>query len=180
MNNTITTIKSTTPYAPVANYTGYGWQGKLYDPKLSIVEISQFVKGILKKQYPTCTFSIRTQRYSGGQSLSVQLMKSDFTPFATPDLSKLEKYNNGCLTDAEKLEYWNRAIEKGSHGINQYYIKDDYMLNEKGMELFQFVNKLICAYNYDDSDGQIDYFNTNFYYDIGIGRWNKAFTLITK
>ena len=31
------------------------------------------------------------------------------------------------------------------------------------------------SYNYDDSDGMVDYFNTNFYGYVHIGKWDKPY-----
>ena len=40
-----------------------------------------------------------------------------------------------------------------------------------------FLNNCATAYNYDDSDSQTDYFDTNFYYSLAIGKWDKPFTI---
>ena len=45
------------------------------------------------------------------------------------------------------------------------------MLNAEGKELVQAANQIIKAYNSDDSNAMVDYFDTNFYYDIKI-KWN--------
>src|SRR5699024_7860683 len=40
------------------------------------------------------------------------------------------------------------------------------------------VVELINSYRYDDSDGMIDYFDTNFYYDVSVGKWDKPFKVV--
>ena len=52
--------------------------------------------------------------------------------------------------------------------INQYHIDKENMLNEDGKELVSVANRVIKAYNYDDSNAQVDYFDTNFYYTIRV------------
>lgn len=54
--------------------------------------------------------------------------------------------------------------------INHYYIDEEPKLNDRGKELIKAANKIIRAYNRDDSNAQVDYFDTNFYYDIKI-KW---------
>lgn len=54
--------------------------------------------------------------------------------------------------------------------INHHYIGEEPKLNERGKELTKAANEVIRAYNRDDSNAQVDYFDTNFYYDIKI-KW---------
>lgn len=54
--------------------------------------------------------------------------------------------------------------------INHYYINDEALLNEKCKELVNAANEVILAFNKDDSNSMVDYFDTNFYYDIKI-KW---------
>lgn len=58
--------------------------------------------------------------------------------------------------------------DRPTHQINQYYINEDIMLNNKSVELLEAVNQVIKAFNYDDSNAMVDYFDTNFYYTINI------------
>ena len=66
-----------------------------------------------------------------------------------------------------------------SHGegysqVNTYWIDDHY----KGIEK-DFLNDLKSAMKgnkwYDNSNAQIDYFDTAYYIDINIGKWNKPY-----
>jgi len=70
-----------------------------------------------------------------------------------------------------------KAIEKGHHDVNQYHFMTDEYLTDDAKAFFQFVIRATQAYNYDDSDSMIDYFDTNFYSHFAIGKWDKAFTL---
>ena len=40
---------------------------------------------------------------------------------------------------------------------------------------FTDITKFMNGYNYDDSDAMIDYFDTNFYMNLAIGKWDKPF-----
>ena len=72
---------------------------------------------------------------------------------------------------------------KHTHGegysqVNTYWIDDHY----KGIEK-DFLNDLKSAMKgnkwYDNSNAQIDYFDTAYYIDINIGKWNKPYQLNT-
>jgi hypothetical protein len=71
-------------------------------------------------------------------------------------------------TTADQMIKWNYEAEE--QHLNQYYIYEEIMLNAEGKELVQAANQIIKAYNSDDSNAMVDYFDTNFYYDIKI-KW---------
>lgn len=69
---------------------------------------------------------------------------------------------------ADKMTEYNYYSD--GENINHHYINEDPMLNDRGKELVKAANEVIRAYNRDDSNAQVDYFDTNFYYDIKI-KW---------
>jgi hypothetical protein len=163
------------------NYTGHGWEGKEYAKRgfMGAAELSKEIRSRLKEQFPTCKFSVTKESYSGGRSISISLMEAPFEVFETPTLEKalyLQGTKGFYQDTAEQiLEYWNKTVDKGHNQVNQYYVKDDYMLTEKGKEIMQKAIDIAQEYNYDDSDAQIDYFSTNFYLHPSIGKWDKPF-----
>lgn len=59
--------------------------------------------------------------------------------------------------------------------VNVYWVNDHYTGKAK-----DFLNEVLDAIKksgewYDESNAQIDYFNTAFYIDINIGRWDKKY-----
>lgn len=54
------------------------------------------------------------------------------------------------------------------HNINQYYIDKYTEYTSAFLAKIKAVNDIISNYRYDNSNGQVDYFDTNFYYDICI------------
>jgi hypothetical protein len=156
-------------------YTQGAWKGAMFDRNLDIKEIAERIKHFCKKQYPTCKFSITIQRYSGGQAMHLALMGAPFDIFATPEIEKVPFSFFGGVERG--LEYWKDSITRGHHQVNSYHLKDDFYLNEKGKEIMRFLIDATNVYNYDDSDAQIDYFNTNFYTHFAVGKWDKPFTI---
>lgn len=67
---------------------------------------------------------------------------------------------------AEQYAVWN--YDRDTTDINQYHIDSEEMLNDDGKKIIEVANQVIKAFHYDDSNAQVDYFDTNFYYDIKV------------
>lgn len=80
-----------------------------------------------------------------------------------------------ALMSAPFEAFENGQIGTGYHQVNQYYIEKDSRLTIDAKQVLSVVLGICLAYNYDDSDGQIDYFDTNFYLHLAVGKWNKPF-----
>lgn len=132
-------------------YTENGWEGSNYSPYLSTTDIAKIIRDGVKLMYPLCKFSVRARDVN---SINVYLMEANFNPFA-----------EHCR------EYYQ---------VNQYNIRRDNNLCDQAKQLFEDINALVLSYNYDDSNCQIDYFNTNFYYHLQIGKWDKPFKIVEK
>ena len=60
--------------------------------------------------------------------------------------------------------------------VNQYWIDEHY--TGVSLEFLKQVKQAMMAADYyDNSDAQIDYFDTAYYYDIVIGSWDRPYTL---
>ena len=69
-------------------------------------------------------------------------------------------------TTAEQYAKW--YYDRDTTDINQYHIDSEDMLNDGGKEIVKVANQVIKAFNYDDSNAMVDYFDTNFYYDLRV------------
>lgn len=150
-------------------YTENGWEGDNYDAKLTLKEIAKIVRTYVKEEYPTYKFSVRIKYASMVQELHVDLLESPIEIYKTFDeltnedkvklIGKAESNNYFHLTswnDAELQEELERIWEE--HG-NFYKC-----LNDVTSAVISDVDNFVNSYNYDDSDGMIDYFDNNFYY----------------
>jgi hypothetical protein len=146
-------------------------------------DIAKIIKQQLLKEYPNCIFSITIQRYSGGQSLHVSLMQSDFK--VIQDFNKLSDF---AIMDCEQRRYTREQIEKmqseNYHQLSQYSFNSEYnqdtwnngvFLTLDGYSLFKRVCQIINHFNFDESDSMTDYFHVNFYLHLEIGKWNKPY-----
>lgn len=104
----------------------------------------------LKETFPEIKFSVRKNAHSS--TVYVDIMKSPYE-FRPADKTNIPSGN-----------------------VNQYW------LDEHGYQNVQILKKIIeiCNEgNYNNSDIQADYFDVGWYVDIGIGKWDKPFELIT-
>ena len=63
-------------------------------------------------------------------------------------------------------EYDTKSTRRQS--INHYYLADIAYLTEATRSKLQRVAGIIEDYRYDCGNGMVDYFDTNFYYDIDV------------
>jgi hypothetical protein len=65
---------------------------------------------------------------------------------------------------------------KGNVDVNPYHYQNHF----EGLSV-DFLNEAFAALKsadwYDESDAMVDYFNTAYYYDIEIGKWDKPYIL---
>lgn len=133
-------------------YTQNGWAGKNYKCGRSTKEITEIIRSYLKEAYSDCKWSVRYSSYSGGSSIHVALMEAPYNVFVD-------------------------GVEKHA-AVNQYHFDMDDRYVPKAHAMIQDVIDFINSYRYDDSDGMIDYFSTNFYYDVSVGKWDKPFKVV--
>jgi hypothetical protein len=156
-------------------YTAYGWEGSRYDSNLSIKEIAKSVRIYVKKKYPTCKFSVRTEHASMCREIIMEIKEFPEKMYKTGDdlrkekidwnadeirdlMSKLRNhgfYDMGSFTQEDFVKEYEAACKESSF----YALKTDYF-----KAVLEDVNAFVLSYNRDDSDGMIDYFNTNFYF----------------
>ena len=48
-------------------------------------------------------------------------------------------------------------------------------MTEAGHKIIKQVMDIVNKYHWDESNSQIDYFHTNFHFDLGLGNYNKDF-----
>ena len=121
---------------------------------MDITDIAKAIRKDLKKEFgKSMKFSVRTSRYTGGQSLTVTIKKADIKYFKTIEQFEqehlFEKLDNPSLYES-LLEQFKR------HDYNA--IKD---------EVLKKIDLIANNYNYDNSVSQVDYFDVNYYCFVG-------------
>ena len=136
------------------NYSGHEYIGSRYSRDLTTKEIAKRVRAYLKKRFPGCKFSVRAKYFSGGSELSIALMEAPFEAF------------QGEQLQYEPINYY--ALLRSADNPGSFLTDDAY-------SVLRDVTQCVLSYHRDDSAPEIDYFDTNFYFDLSIGRWDKPF-----
>ncbi len=127
-------------------YTSNGWKGSRYNHNLDNKDIVKLIKNFVKIAYSNCKFSATLKDY---RKINISLTECYVNPF---------------IEDYDKVEDFY---------INMKGWDKDKIVKKEICEMFNNIANYILSYNYDDSNGQIDYFNTNFYFSLYIGKWDK-------
>ena len=128
-------------------YTQNGWAGKNYDNNLSTKEIAAKVREFAKKNFPGFKFSITSKWSMYTDSLYIVLKAGPCVPFV-PGSKLAERGYFQATSDVKARE------------------KDG--LTPEAFAALDGVASYAASFRYSDSDGMIDYFDTNFYLKIEI------------
>ena len=137
-------------------------RGAKVDEIRDIKDIAKAVREYVKKKYPNCKFSVTTDRFAGGQSMTVSLKEADFNPLIDESLWSVSSDGN---------KYFS---------VNQYHFEKSDKLTPEAISVLKDVRDFYNQYNYNHSDPQTDYFNTRFYETLTIGQWDKGFIQVGK
>lgn len=134
--------------------------------------------------------TVKVHSYSMGQSITVtvKVKDSDFIPFEEwkakqsiydfaewnwirkPDGNDIRPDAWDTLSGAEKKEVfdWNaeRCYTAEKNTSSAEYTDRYTTFTDELRAKIELINKIILTYRYDDSNGMVDYFDTNFYYSI--------------
>ena len=127
-------------------------QGRITKSGRTTKEIAEIIRTYLKEVYSDCKWSVRYSSASMCTHISVALMEAPYQVFVDENKTHID--------------------------LNQYYMDREERLVPEAKAMMTDVVELINSYRYDDSDGMIDYFDTNFYYDVSVGKWDKPFKVV--
>lgn len=130
-------------------YTQNGWAGSNYDRNLSTREIAAKVRTYAKNKFPDFKFSIRYKWSLYTDTLYIELKSGTCRPFVEGSISAQCGYMS--VRDWEKDE-----------------------LTPEVFTALDDVTTYANSFRYNDSDGMIDYFDTNFYLDISVSKEYKV------
>ena len=135
-------------------YTQNRWEGSRYESRLTTKEIAARIRTYAKERWPQYTFSIRIESGSMCSSIYVILMAGPEPAFISVSKSEERKYYSTIASCIDRAESELTA--------NVFTALKD-------------VTEYMNSYRYDDSDGMFDYFDTNFYTHVGVGKWDKPY-----
>jgi hypothetical protein len=148
--------------------------------KYCIKDICKWIRETLKEKYPDLKFNVSMARGGFTTSVYVYLMESKNIRFIK-NINEVSEHEilkfaaHHYLTEEKAKQEMNKYLTASSYGINPYYIENDFGLTDKGKEILLDVKKIINTHNWDRSNTMIDYFDVNYYVNMGIGKSEKPF-----
>lgn len=174
---------------------GYLGGGAVYGSKSNLhlygADLSKAIREDIKR-VGIKGVTVRCKSYSGGQSIgvTVTLRPDEFVSLAEY-VGKYEitlentwiytgngepifvDYYFGQLSAQEQeetrvaaAEYAYERMTTRENRVNEFYIDEETHFTPETLAKIKTIQAIICAYRYDESNNQVDYFHTNFYYDI--------------
>ena len=128
-------------------------------------KISAALKPVLKKYNVKGTLSVRNH---SSIVLTLKSGKIDFIEnFIKTDIDS----NFGGKMEQHRVDYLR---QNKSMDVNTYWFHEHFTGSAKAF-LTEALKALKSADWYDESDAMTDYFNTAYYVDVNIGKWNKPY-----
>jgi len=146
--------------------------------------IAKRIRGELKTEFPGSKFSVRIELYSGGSSITVALVEADrkmLMDFDSIPEERLHRYLHDRYTIDELRVAQSRDYHQlGESAFYHYQKYEDHwnngaFLTFQGYTYLKRVCQIVEAYHRVDSDIQRDIYNTNFFFHLQLGKYDKPF-----
>ena len=115
-------------------------------------------------------------KYKVKGSLSVNNHSTIVLTLKSGAIDFIGNSNKVCGNDFYQVQRGFKPNTNGYDQVNPYWFQDHYDGKAKAF-LTEAFKALKSADWYDKSDAMTDYFNTAYYVDVNIGKWNKSYTL---
>jgi len=116
------------------------------------------------------------KKYGIKGSLSVRNHLAICLTLKSGPIDFIANSNRVCGNSHYQVSNGFRPNTSGYCDVNPYWFQDHYDGDAKAF-LAEAIDALKAADYYDRSDAQIDYFDTAYYFDINIGKWNKPYVV---
>lgn len=191
------TTEASDGYMGAIKTTGSKSRVYLRDAELT-KQIRQALQQVLAPELSKSDVKVRKHSYSMGRSIYVTLRldknkyavtreeykahvvdkvrRGRYNWIVGGDGREIFKDNYWDMTEEEKRKAEEATAERragwdydaGDTEINQYHVDNSDILNDAGKGIVGAANQVIKAFNYDDSNSMVDYFDTNFYYTLKV------------
>ena len=113
-------------------------------------------------------------KYGIKGSLSVRNHSTICLTLKSGKIDFIANSNRVCGSSHYQVSHGFRPNTSGYSDVNPYWYQDHYDGQAKAF-LDEAFKALKVAGWYDNTDAQIDYFDTAYYCDINVGKWNKPY-----
>jgi len=158
-------------------YTENGWEGSRYNPNLRLRDIAPIIRGYIKDVYPTWRFSVVQEHYSGGCGLYVTLTEAPENIFLEEKIKSSPRSSGEYRSNEDAATICKQLNSTSSIQNWEWYY--DWM-SDKAKEVLKDIEALVNSFRYDDSDARVDYFSTNFYPHLYIGKYKKPLKIVPR
>jgi hypothetical protein len=115
-------------------------------------------------------------KYKVKGSLSVHNHSSIVLTLKSGAIDFIGNSNKVCGSDHYQVARGFKPETSGHSQVNPYWFQDHYDGKAKAF-LTEAFKALKSAGWYDESDAMTDYFNTAYYVDVNIGKWDKPYVV---
>lgn len=113
-------------------------------------------------------------KYGVKGSLSVRNHSTVVLTLKSGKIDFIANSNRVCGNSHYQVSRGFQPNTRGYSDVNPYWYQDHYDGKAK-----QFLDEIFPALKsadwYDESDAMVDYFNTAYYVDVNVGKWNKPY-----
>ena len=153
--------------------------------KMNVTDIAKKIKSQLNEEYPSCKFSVTTDKSTGSQSITVSVMEAGFKVLRDfGDLSDfvIKDYveHRGVVSNEEELkqmleetDYFQLATTRKPYNPNVW--NNGAFLTKEGHQLVKKITEIADQYNYDNSNRQSGHYDVNFHLSIQLGKYDRPF-----
>ena len=142
---------------------------------MDIKTIAKEVRKQLKAEFPEHKYSVTIDRFSGGQSLDVHLMAGPDNPFDGDVMHQSRYDGDTCSPQGGNAQLNHHYITQNN--FTDKWVSNGIILTEPAAKMLIRVVEIANKRNWNRSDCQVDYFDVNFWFHIGIGKWNKDYQI---
>lgn len=146
---------------------------------IDVKDLAKTVRQKAKEIFPDYKFSVTIERFSMGQSIHISIMEGPdelFVPMEEIDFDGIT--NRGYYNKEEWIQQHENTLKNQYTQINEFHYQKSWEINKKAKEIITKIKEILDEYHYVDSDPYTGYYNTNFYYHLAIGKWNKPYKTI--
>lgn len=95
---------------------------------ISVTETAKLIRQTLKKHFPDCKFSVRSQKYAGGASIDIEY--TDYLPAEVIELV-VKKYEGAKFDGMTDCKNYASSLEVSENGLEEVHYGSDYIFVER-------------------------------------------------
>lgn len=176
-------------------YTQNGWKGSNYRSSYSTRDVAERLKAYARTYLNDFKITVKTDYFSGGSSITVTVREIpeelvvDKEAYAEAFAKDKPNWNYREYSFEELKEHVMKSIDEGKWFDDQNSYRCFFFnhegkvyegLNKYVVETCKDMYEMVQSYRRDDCDGQIDYFDVNFWEHFHFGSWDKGVKVVPK